>query len=63
MRNKLGYFVSGIEYNHGMKTEVSATMRFNRWLETHANIEVISWQTTSIGESNQLCIVVEYKEV
>jgi hypothetical protein len=41
---------------------VSATTALNRWLEENPKVEVISWQTTPVGTTNELYITVQYRE-
>ena len=46
---------------HGNST-VSATTALNCWLEENPKVEVISWQTTPIGTTNELYITIQYRE-
>ena len=39
-----------------------ATEELNRWLEVHPNVEILSWQTTPVGTTNELYITIQYKE-
>lgn len=41
----------------------SADYFINKWLEENPNVEIISWQTTSVGTSNELYITIQYREV
>lgn len=41
---------------------VSATEALNKWLKENPNIEIISWQTTPVGTTNELYITIQYKE-
>jgi hypothetical protein len=41
---------------------ISATTSLNKWLEENHNVEVISWQTTPVGTTNELYITIQYKE-
>ena len=49
------------DYYHG-KYIVSATLALNKWLEENPNVEVLSWQTTSVGKENELYITIQYRE-
>jgi hypothetical protein len=49
------------DYYHGKYT-VSATSALNKWLEENPNVEVISWQTTPVGDHNELYITIQYRE-
>jgi hypothetical protein len=40
----------------------SAAEWVNEWLKENPNIEIINWQTTSVGNHNELYITVQYKE-
>jgi hypothetical protein len=41
----------------------SADYFINRWLEENPNVEIISWQTTPVGTTNELYITIQYREV
>lgn len=49
MKIRFKTFTTYTEYDkvHG-KYQVSATAALNQWLEDNPNIEIISWQTTSV---------------
>lgn len=49
------------DYYHG-KYVVSATAALNKWLEENPNVEIISWQTTPVGTTNEIYITIQYKE-
>ena len=49
------------DYYHG-KYIVSATAALNKWLEENPNVEIISWQTTPVGTTNEIYITIQYKE-
>lgn len=34
----------------------------NTWLEENPNVELISWQTTPVGTTNEIYITIQYKE-
>ena len=40
----------------------TADQVLNEWLEENSNVEIISWQATSIGKDNELYITIQYKE-
>jgi hypothetical protein len=40
----------------------SATVQVNEWLKENPDVEIISWQTTAVGTSNELYITIQYKE-
>lgn len=46
---------------HG-QVHISAAIQINEWLEKNPNVEIISWQTTPIGDHNELYITIQYKE-
>lgn len=53
------------EYDyHGARGNVvwSATSALNKWLEENPNVEVLSWQATPIGTTNELYITIQYRE-
>jgi len=33
----------------------------NRWLEENPNVEVISWQATAVGTTNELYLTIQYR--
>jgi hypothetical protein len=49
------------DYHRG-KCHISATSALNGWLEENPDIEIISWQTTPVGTTNELYITIQYKE-
>ena len=49
------------DYYRG-KRYISATTSLNDWLEKNPNVEIISWQTTPVGDHNELYITIQYKE-
>ena len=49
------------DYYRG-KYWVSATTALNSWLENNPNVEIVSWQTTPVGTTNELYITIQYKE-
>jgi hypothetical protein len=49
------------DYYQGKYT-VSATSALNKWLEENPNVEIISWQTTAVGTTNELYITIQYTE-
>ena len=51
------------EYDRdGYKVAYSATVQVNDWLAENPDVEIISWQTTAVGTSNELYITIQYKE-
>lgn len=51
------------EYDrNGHKVVYSAIIQLNEWLEENPDVEIISWQTTAIGNPLDLCITIQYKE-
>ena len=56
-------FKPSIEYDgNGHRLVYSATLKLNEWLEENTDVEIISWQTTAIGNPLDLCITIQYKE-
>ena len=49
------------DYYRGRRL-VSATTSLNNWLEKNPNVEIISWQTTPVGTTNELYITIQYRE-
>jgi hypothetical protein len=49
------------DYYHGNYT-ISATTALNKWLEENPRVEIISWQTTPVGTTNELYITIQYRE-
>ena len=50
------------DYYRG-KRWVSATTALNDWLKANnQDVEIISWQTTPVGTTNELYITIQYKE-
>ena len=49
------------DYYRG-KCWVSATTSLNDWLEKNPNVEIISWQTTPVGTTNELYITIQYRD-
>ena len=45
-----------------VKRYISATTSLNDCLEKNPNVEIISWQTTPVGDHNELYITIQYKE-
>jgi hypothetical protein len=37
-------------------------VQINDWLKENPDIEIISWQATSVGTTNELYITIQYKE-
>ena len=40
----------------------SAAGVLNKWLKENPKVEIISWQTTAVGTTNELYITIQYKE-
>jgi hypothetical protein len=63
MRTKFIRFTDCWEYNKQYsKCYYSAAQVLNKWLDENPKVQVVDWKPCSLGESNQLCIVVEYIE-
>ena len=60
--NKFKTFRPGIATFAGGRINVSAADNLNKWLEEHPEVEILSWQTTPIGQTNELYITIQYKE-
>ena len=60
--NKFKIFRPGITTFAGGRINVSAAENLNEWLEEHPEVEILSWQTTPIGQTNELYITIQYKE-
>lgn len=46
----------------GTYTLTAATV-LNRWLAENPNVEIINWQTTPVGTTNELYITIQYREL
>jgi hypothetical protein len=46
---------------YGVVVKDTATV-LNEWLEENPNVEIISWQTTPVGTTNELYITIQYTE-
>jgi hypothetical protein len=44
------------------KRLISSASAINRWLEENPNVEIIGWQTTPVGTTNELYITIQYRE-
>ena len=62
MSTKFKTFRPGFTTFCGGKVPVSAAENLTEWLEKHPEIEIISWQTTPIGQTNELYITIQCKE-
>lgn len=40
----------------------NAADHLNEWLEENPNVEVLSWQATPVGSTDELYITIQYKE-
>lgn len=49
------------DYYQGNYTVYAATA-LNDWPKKNPNVEIISWQTTPVGTTNELYITIQYKE-
>ena len=59
---KFRTFRPGITTFCGGKVNISAADNLNEWLAENPNMEIISWQTTPIGHTNELYITIQYEE-
>jgi hypothetical protein len=50
------------EYNYRGNCYISAAASLNKWLEENLNVEIISWQATPVGTTNELYITIQYRE-
>lgn len=41
----------------------TATEALNKWLEENPNVEIMSWQATSVGDHHELYITIQYREL
>ena len=55
-------FKPGITTFAGGRITVGADENLNNWLEEHPSVEVISWQATPVGTTNECYITIQYKE-
>lgn len=42
---------------------VSAASVLNKWLAENPTVEIINWQTTPVGTTNELYITIQYREL
>lgn len=40
----------------------NAATVLNEWIEENPNVEIISWQTTPVGTTDEIYITIQYKE-
>ena len=59
---KFRIFRPGVTTFAGGRVTVSADTNLNEWLEEHPEVEILSWQTTPTGTTNELYITIQYKE-
>ena len=52
----------GYDAKSGCKIVRSAAYDLNLWLEQNPDVEIISWQTTAVGNEHELYITIQYKE-
>ena len=62
MKIKFKTFKPGITTFAGGRVTVGADENLTTWLEEHLGIEIISWQTTPVGTTNEIYITIQYKE-
>jgi hypothetical protein len=62
MKIKFRTFRPGITTFAGGKITVSAAENLNSWLEENPDIEIISWQATPVGTTNEIYITIQYRE-
>ena len=41
---------------------ISPEVQINDWLAENPNVEIISWQTTAVGDRRELYITIQYRE-
>ncbi len=46
----------------GCNTYYHADIALNDWLKENPNVEILSWQTTAVGTTNELYITIQYRE-
>jgi hypothetical protein len=63
MKIKFKTFQPGITTFCGGKVSVSAAENLNKWLEENPKVEIISWQATPVGTTNELYITIQYREL
>ena len=64
MKIKFKTFYPETEYCSctGTYTIVAANV-LNRWLAENPNVEIISWQATPVGTTNEIDITIQYREL
>lgn len=62
MKIKFKTFKPGITTFAGGRVTVGADENLNTWLEEHPSVEIISWQTTPVGTTNEIYITIQYRE-
>ena len=52
------------EYSEYGRSQTCRTpeVQINDWLEKNPNVEIISWQTTPVGDHNELYITIQYRD-
>lgn len=63
MKIKFKTFAPYWEYENNYRNVCrSAATQVNDWLEENPKVEIISWQTTAVGDHHELYITIQYKE-
>lgn len=47
---------------HSCSVCISPEVQINDWLAENPNVEIISWQTTAVGDHRELYITIQYRE-
>lgn len=42
---------------------ISPDIQLNEWLAENPKVEIINWQATPVGTSNELYITIQYREL
>ena len=47
---------------HSCSVCIRPEVQINDWLAENPNIEILSWQTTVVGDHHELYITIQYRE-
>lgn len=51
------------KYRGNCNVCICPEVQINDWLKENPDIEIINWQTTSVGTANELYITIQYREL
>jgi hypothetical protein len=63
MKIKFITFRPAWEYRGRGNVCISPEVQINNWLKENPEVEIISWQATPVGATNELYITIQYREL